>query len=354
MGPSPRQHQPAGAPACALPIAVSMGDPKGIGPDIALMSWRERQRHALPTFVLYGDPEVLEGRARALGLDVPTRTLASLAEAAGAFSAALPVWPVPIAAAGTAGQDRATVAAIETAVAAVSAGEALAVVTNPIVKRTLDLSELAYPGHTAFLAELAVRHGAASRPLPVMMLVAEELKVVPATVHIPLAAVPRTLTRPLLAATLRITAAALTHDFGIARPRIAVAGLNPHAGEGGQIGREEMDLIKPAIDEVAGDGVAVSGPYSADTLFHAKARIAYDAAVAMYHDQALIPIKTLAFDRGVNVTLGLPFVRTSPDHGTAFALAGTGKAHPGSFIAALRVADAIGRRRAAARSAARP
>jgi 4-hydroxythreonine-4-phosphate dehydrogenase len=236
----------------------------------------------------------------------------------------------------------------------VTAGEALAIVTNPIVKRTLDRAELPYPGHTEFLAELALRHGTASRPLPVMMLVAEELKVVPATVHIPLAAVPRALTRQGLADTLRITAAALVGDFGIARPRIAVAGLNPHAGEGGRIGREEIEVIKPAIDAVAAEGIVVTGPHSADTLFHLEARTAYDAAVAMYHDQALLPIKTLAFDRGVNVTLGLPFVRTSPDHGTAFALAGTGKARAGSFIAALQLADAIGRRRAGARTSTRP
>jgi len=187
-----------------------------------------------------------------------------------------------------------------------------------------------------------------------MMLAAEELKVVPATVHIPLSAVPRALTRALIVETVRITAAALVEDFGIATPRIAVAGLNPHAGEGGLIGSEEADVIAPAIAELTEAGVAVSGPHSADTLFHAEARATYDAAVAMYHDQALIPIKTLAFDRGVNVTLGLPFVRTSPDHGTAFALAGTGKARPGSFIAALLLAHELGTRRAAARATARP
>jgi len=334
-------------------MAVSMGDPKGIGPDIALMSWLERQRHALPNFIIYGDPDLLAQRARTLGLEVPIKTLTDPAEAGSVFAHALPVWPVQASAMGD--EDRAIVAAIEAAVAAVCAGEALAIVTNPIVKRTLDRVELPYPGHTEFLAELALRHGAAtSRPHPVMMLMAEELKVVPVTVHIPLAAVPRALTRQRLADTLRITAAALTGDFGIARPRIAVAGLNPHAGEGGRIGREEIEVIKPAIDAVAAEGIAVTGPYSADTLFHVEARTAYDVAVAMYHDQALVPLKTLAFDRGVNVTLGLPFVRTSPDHGTAFALAGTGKARPGSFIAALRLADAIGRRRAAARTSSRP
>jgi 4-hydroxythreonine-4-phosphate dehydrogenase len=183
-----------------------------------------------------------------------------------------------------------------------------------------------------------------------MMLAADELKVVPATVHIPLAAVPSALSIPVIADTLRITAAALAGDFGIARPRIVVAGLNPHAGEGGMIGDEEVTIIGPAIAEIAATGVDVSGPFSADTLFHAEARSTYDAVVAMYHDQALIPLKTLAFDRGVNVTLGLPFVRTSPDHGTAYALAGTGRARPGSFIAALEMAAALGLRRAAARN----
>jgi 4-hydroxythreonine-4-phosphate dehydrogenase len=187
-----------------------------------------------------------------------------------------------------------------------------------------------------------------------MMLVAEELKVVPATVHIPLAAVPAALTRPLLLETVRITAAALAGDFGIERPRIAIAGLNPHAGEGGLIGTEERDVIAPAVAELAAEGIAVAGPHSADTLFHAEARATYDAAIAMYHDQALIPLKTLAFDRGVNVTLGLPFVRTSPDHGTAYALAGTGNARPCSFIAALRLAAELGARRAKAAGTPRP
>jgi 4-hydroxythreonine-4-phosphate dehydrogenase len=186
-----------------------------------------------------------------------------------------------------------------------------------------------------------------------MLLAAAELKVVPATVHIPIAAVPARLTSSLLVATMRTTAAALASDFGIARPRLAVCGLNPHAGEDGLIGGEEKAIIRPAIAEVAAEGVAVSGPFPADTLFGPEARRGYDAAIAMYHDQALIPIKTLAFDRGVNVTLGLPFVRTSPDHGTAFALAGTGRANPGSFIAALRLAEELGLRRRERAAAAR-
>jgi 4-hydroxythreonine-4-phosphate dehydrogenase len=325
-----------------------MGDPAGIGPDITLTAWSERARHALPPFVLYGDPGVLAERARTLGLAVPIRPVAGATEAAAAFAAALPVWPVPIAQPGIEASDAAVVAAIEAATAAVVLGDALALVTNPIVKRSLSQPGLAYPGHTEFLADLAQRHGAAARPRPVMMLASGELKVVPATVHIPLSAVAQTLTRPLLEETIRITAAALSSDFGIARPRIAVAGLNPHAGEGGLIGREEVELIAPVVAGLAAAGMAVTGPHSADTLFHAEARRSYDAAVTMYHDQALIPLKTLAFDSGVNVTLGLPFVRTSPDHGTAFALAGTGKARATSFIAALGLAAEIGRRRRAA------
>jgi 4-hydroxythreonine-4-phosphate dehydrogenase len=343
MTASPRDGRPFD-PAAA-PIAATMGDPAGIGPDIALMSWLERSRLGLPPFALYGDPRLLQERARALGMQVPLVTVAAPGDAVQAFAYALPVMPVRSAGEQDYG-DAAIVAAIERATQAVMAGEALAVLTNPITKRTLSMAHLPYPGHTEFLAELAARH-TGSRPRPVMMLVADELKVVPATVHIPLAAATRTLSRSLLLEIVRIAATGLTCDFGIARPRIAVAGHNPHAGEGGLIGREEIDVIAPAIAELAAEGLAVTGPHAADTLFHAEARRTYDAVVAMYHDQALIPLKTLAFDRGVNVTLGLPFVRTSPDHGTAFALAGTGKARPGSFVAALQLAARLGRRRRA-------
>jgi len=352
MTASPRDGRHPDPRAAETPIAVTMGDPAGIGPDIALMSWLERSRLRLPTFVVYGDPQVLQERARALGVRVPIATVAGPSDGFGAFADELPIVPVPISA-GQGGGDAAIVAAIERATEAVMSGEALALLTNPIAKRTLNLAQLPYPGHTEFLAELAARRGG-SRPRPVMMLVAEELKVVPATVHIPLAAAAKTLTRSLLVEIIGIAAAGLTGDFGIERPRIAVTGLNPHAGEGGLIGREEIDVIAPAIAELAAKGLAVTGPHAADTLFHAEARSTYDAVVAMYHDQALIPLKTLAFDRGVNVTLGLPFVRTSPDHGTAFALAGTGKARPGSFVAALQLADQLGRRRAEAAGATRP
>lgn len=346
MQPAPRAGHASGL---ALPLAVTLGDPAGIGPDITLASWHARRQHGLPAFAVYGDAQALKDRARALGLDIPITAIASLHETSGVFPDALPVRHLPAYGSGDAG----IVATIEDATGAVLAGEALALVTNPIAKKSLQSISLEYPGHTAFLGQLASRHHGGRRFHPTMMLVADELKVVPATVHIPIAAVARTLTRALVAQTIRITAAALAQDFGIDNPRIAVAGLNPHAGEGGLIGTEELDIIGPAIAEVAASGIAVAGPLSADTLFHAEARTAYDAAVAMYHDQALIPLKTLAFDRGVNVTLGLPFVRTSPDHGTAFDLAGTGRARPDSFIAALRLAATLGTRRAASLLASR-
>jgi 4-hydroxythreonine-4-phosphate dehydrogenase len=318
-----------------------MGDPAGIGLDVTLLAWTRRAQLAGLTFALFGDADALGARARRLGIAVPIQPVASLREAAAAFASALPV--VALSRAGL-GQTS-IVAAIEEATRAVVGGEALAVVTNPITKRALAQAELPYPGHTEFLALLAQRHWGGVKPRPVMMMVGPGLKVVPATVHIPLAAVATTLTRQSLIETIRITAAALTRDFGIERPRLAVAGLNPHAGEAGMLGREELELIEPVIAELAAQGLAIFGPHAADTLFNAEARATYDAAIAMYHDQALIPLKTLAFDSGVNVTLGLPFVRTSPDHGTAFAIAGTGKARPDSLLAALRLAGELAQRR---------
>ena len=342
-----------GAPEQQPPVAVTIGDPAGIGPDITLAAWSERARLALPPFALFGDPAVIEARARRLGLSVPIAPIAALRDAPTAFAKALPVVPVGRGRATSTG-DALVLGAIEEAVQAVLAGQALALLTNPATKKTLQAPGLAYPGHTELLATLAARHLQGGPFRPVMMLAADELKVVPATVHIPLAAVPGTLTRELLLATIRTVATALAQDFGIASPRLAVCGLNPHAGEGGMIGGEDEAVVAPAIATAAAEGIAVTGPHAADTLFHSEARDAYDAAIAMYHDQALIPLKTLAFDRGVNVTLGLPFVRTSPDHGTAIALAGTGKARAGSFIAALRLAHELGLRRAKARAAPRP
>jgi 4-hydroxythreonine-4-phosphate dehydrogenase len=243
----------------------------------------------------------------------------------------------------------AIIGAIEAAVASVMRGEASAVVTNPIAKHVLKSAAFPFPGHTEFLGALAERHtGKPARP--VMMLVSHDLRVVPLTVHCALADVPQAITRPLIFETVRTTYAALRRDFGISAPRIWVAGLNPHAGEEGTMGREEVDTIGPAIADLRAEGLSVSGPYSADTLFHAAARRGYDAVIAMYHDQALIPLKTIGFDEGVNVTLGLPFVRTSPDHGTAFDIAGQGRASPSSFIEALKLASAIAAARAASPS----
>ncbi len=343
------------------PIAVTLGDPRGIGPDITLAGWRARLAHALHPFAVYGDPDVLRDRARTLGFDVPVTTITRPGEASGLFAEALPVLPLRPTAGGPApsqsgaedqerARDRRIVAAIEAAVDAALRGDALAVVTNPIAKRSLGSVALDYPGHTAFLGLLAARWTGNDAIRPVMMLASDKLKVVPATVHIALAAVPRMLTQALIVETGRITLRALEEDFGLARARLAVAGLNPHAGEDGLIGSEEAKIIAPAIAQLQAEGLTVTGPHSADSMFHATARARYDAALAMYHDQALIPLKTLAFDRGVNVTLGLPFVRTSPDHGTAFALAGTGNARPDSFIAALQLAAELGGRRAARRA----
>src|SRR5262245_36851544 len=341
------------------PMAVTLGDPAGIGPDITLMSWCAREAHGLFPFAVYGNVQVLRARARALGLEVPIVSICHIEEAAQRFSKALPVIhpvagkdaSVPRGAASD--QDDEIVAAIEDATNAALTGAALALVTNPIAKKSLQRIPLDYPGHTAFLGQLAARYTGDDTIRPVMMLAAPELRVVPATVHIPIAAVPRRLTRALIVETGRITARALAEDFGVPAPRIAVAGLNPHAGEDGLIGTEEADTVAPAIAELRREGLNVTGPHSADSLFHEEARRSYDAAIAMYHDQALIPIKTLAFDRGVNVPLGLPFVRTSPDHGTAYALARTGRARPDSLVAALQLAAELGRRRAAAHALAR-
>ena len=326
------------------PLALTLGDPAGIGPDITLLAWLARTREALPAFALLGDPDLMATRAAGLGLEVPIARIAALGEASQFFADALPVLPIPLGAPVRPGvPDVASVPAvqrsIEEAVRLALAGEAAAVVTNPISKATLYRGGFTFPGHTEYLASLAKGDDAA--PFPVMMLVGADLRAVPVTIHIPLKDVPAALSQDLILATIEITARDLSRLFGIARPRIAVAGLNPHAGEEGSLGREEIEIVAPAIAAARAKGIDVTGPHPADTLFHAAARKTYDAAITMYHDQALIPVKTLAFDTGVNVTLGLPFIRTSPDHGTAFGLAGTGKASPASLIAALRLAAAM-------------
>jgi 4-hydroxythreonine-4-phosphate dehydrogenase len=348
MGQEPDRRRP-------LPLAVSMGDPAGIGLEITLKAWSERRDNGVGAFVLFGDPEAAAERARMLGLAVPITPVATAAAAIDVFGSALPIKPVacrvrPRVGEPDAANAAAIIAAIEEATAAIVHHEAAAVVTNPIAKHIIGSSDFPYAGHTPFLGALAERHHPGKRFRPVMMLAADALRVEPLTVHCPLASVPSAITRALIFETVRITYEALKRDFSIDAPRIAVTGLNPHAGEEGTIGREEIDVIAPAIADLRAEGLWVTGPHPADTLFHTSARRTYDAAIAMYHDQALIPFKTIAFDTGVNVTLGLPFVRTSPDHGTAFDIAREGRASPLSFVESLKLASAI----AAARTASTP
>ena len=332
-----------GSPLAMAPLAVTMGEPAGIGPDITLAAWRQRATLNLPPFVVLGCAGTLRARARQLVLDVDVASVGTLREGTALFARALPVLSIatlPAVQPGTPNPEtaHATIAAIETAVDLVKQGEASAIVTNPIAKSVLYAAGFRHPGHTEFLAELAQRHWG-TPVLPVMMIASDLLRVVPLTIHVPLAEVPGRLTAQLLIDTVRVTAAGLARDFGLHKPRIAVAGLNPHAGEGGTIGTEDQRIIVPAIAALQAEGLAVTGPHPADTLFHPAARARYDVVIGMYHDQVLVPAKTLAFDTGVNVTLGLPFVRTSPDHGTAFDIAGTGRASPQSLIAALHMAQ---------------
>ncbi|NLS03057.1 4-hydroxythreonine-4-phosphate dehydrogenase PdxA [Rhizobium sp. P32RR-XVIII] len=328
------------------PLALTQGDPAGIGPDIALMAWLRRRELGLPPFFLIGDPDVLLVRARQLDLSVAIAE-ASAATAADVFVDALPVLPVAAGVQVAAGEPHVatapgTIAAIETAVSLVLKGEAAGVVTNPIAKSVLYEAGFKFPGHTEFLADLAAR--ATGKPVrPVMMLAGPKLRAIPVTIHIPIKDVPQALSGELIAETCRIAHADLRQRFGIERPRLAVAGLNPHAGESGTMGREDEDIIYPAIELLRSEGIDAIGPLPADTMFHDEARARYDVAICMYHDQALIPAKALGFDDSVNVTLGLPFVRTSPDHGTAFGIAGKGIAREQSLIAALKLAAQLSR-----------
>jgi 4-hydroxythreonine-4-phosphate dehydrogenase len=322
------------------PLAVTIGEPAGIGAEIALMAWQQRRRHALPPFYLIGDAGHLAERAKLLG-DIPI-TETDPAAAVATFDRALPVVPLGQTITAKPGHPDATsapaaIASIRRAVNDVLSGASAAVVTNPIAKSVLYGSGFTDPGHTEFLAKLAQE--SAGKPFrPVMMLWSDDLAVVPVTIHVPLKDVPKLLTTTLVVETARIVARELTSRFGVAKPRLVIAGLNPHAGEGGTIGTEEADVVAPAIAQLVAEEIDVRGPLPADTMFHQAARETYDAALCMYHDQALIPIKMLAFDRAVNITLGLPFVRTSPDHGTAFDIAGTGRADPSSLIAAIKLA----------------
>ena len=336
-------------PALA-PLALTMGEPAGIGGEIALKAWTRRSD--LPPFFLIDDPDRLAALARAFGIACPVAAIRTPAEARDVFGAALPVlrptMPVPSVVLGQPSPASAAsvVGAIDQAVAFVKSGAAAAMVTNPIQKATLQNSGFAFPGHTEYLGHLAgVRD-------PVMMLLIEGLKVVPVTVHVALKDVAASLSTAAIMHCARVTAAALKRDFDVHHPRLAVAALNPHAGEKGKMGLEEASVIAPAIAQLRAEGIDVAGPAPADTLFHAEARRGYDAAICMYHDQALIPLKTLDFAGGVNITLGLPFVRTSPDHGTACDIAAQGIADPSSLLAAIKTAGAVAARRARERTTA--
>ena len=314
-----------------LPVALSCGEPAGVGPELAARAWAEL-RDRLPVFLI--------GDAGHLPADTPQVRIQDPADAVSAMSRGLPVLHRDFGPPVTPGVARAAHAqgvidAIAEGVSLVMAGQARALCTAPIHKQALaEGAGFAYPGHTEYLAALA------GVDRVVMMLASPALRVVPVTIHIGLAEVPAALTPDLLEDTIRITHQGLIQRFSLSSPRVAVAGLNPHAGEGGRMGREEIEVITPVLDRLRADGLQIAGPMSADTMFHDAARGRYDVAVCMYHDQALIPIKTLDFDRGVNVTLGLPFLRTSPDHGTAFDIAGKGVANPASLIAALEMAGA--------------
>jgi len=332
----------------AKPLALTSGEPAGIGPDITIKAWLRREELKLPAFYLLGDPNSLRARTKALGLDVRVAEIRP-EDACDAFAQALPVVAAGRAATARPGEPDGTsagaaMASIRQAVSDVMAGRASAVVTNPIAKSVLYRAGFRHPGHTEYLAELAAT--ASHTPQPVMMLWSEALAVVPVTIHVSLHDALAQLSSDLIVSTARIVVAGLKARFGLAHPRIAVSGLNPHAGEDGSLGSEEKTIVAPAVELLHAEGIEIRGPLPADTMFHEAARRTYDCAICMYHDQALIPIKTLAFEDAVNVTLGLPFIRTSPDHGTAFDIAGTGKANPSSLIAALRLAARM--------SAARP
>jgi len=329
------------------PLALTLGEPAGIGPDITFAAWRRRAEFGLAPFYLLADPAFVARRAERIAPDVTIAVVEPQAAGA-AFETALPVVDIGVTVSAEPGHpDRssapAALTAIRRAVADVYRGVASAIVTNPIAKNVLYRSGFAEPGHTEYLGKL-VEEATGVAVRPVMMLWSPELAVVPVTIHLALKDVVARLTTDLIVETGRIVARDLRDRFDIARPRLAIAGLNPHAGEDGALGDEDQSVVRPAVERLRSEGIDVRGPLPADSLFHEAARASYDVALAMYHDQALIPIKTLAFDHAVNVTLGLPFVRTSPDHGTAFDIAGTGRADPASLIAALQLAARLSSR----------
>jgi 4-hydroxythreonine-4-phosphate dehydrogenase len=336
-----------------LPLALTLGEPAGIGPDIALLAWQRRERCG-GAFLVIGDRECLARRARLIGLDVPLAMIAVPGEAAAVFERALPILDAPLEAQPVPGVPDPTAAAavigaIETAVMLALDRAVAGIVTNPIHKDALYRAGFAHQGHTDFLAHLARQAGHTAEP--VMMLSAGSLRTVPLTVHIPLKDVAGAISEDLILRQARVVARELSGLIGdrpgkMGPARIAVAGLNPHAGENGAIGTEERDIIAPAVAKLQSEGLDVTGPLSADTLFHDEVRGRFDVYLCMYHDQALIPVKTVGFHEGVNTTLGLPFVRTSPDHGTALGLAGSGKANPSSLLCALKLARQLAAARA--------
>jgi 4-hydroxythreonine-4-phosphate dehydrogenase len=323
------------------PIAVTMGEPGGIAPDITIRAWLKLRRSFPRGFFVIGDVDVLEARAEMLGEAVRFAPIEGAGDAARAFGEALPVMSHPMARRPEPGHAdpanaEAVTGAIERAVKLSLAGDAGAMVTNPIHKKVLYSAGFRHTGHTDFIAALARAQGHEAKP--VMMLAAPGLRTVPLTVHIPLREVAAGLTSAMIEEQTLVVNADLKRYFGIAAPRIAVTGLNPHAGEGGALGEEERSIITPAIDSLLRRGLIVEGPVPADSAFHEEARSRFDVVICMFHDQALIPVKTIGFHEGVNATLGLPFIRTSPDHGTALSLAGTGRANPMSLISALALA----------------
>ena len=324
------------------PLVLTMGEPAGVGPEITAAAWEALRHDPSCCFALLGDAGYWQQRNPGLAL----ARIEEPAQAASRFADALPVLHRPLAEAPQAGAIHPAtapqvIAAIDEAVEMAFAGEVSGIVTNPINKDALYQAGFRHQGHTDYLAHLSARHG---KPVQeVMMLVAEDLRAIPVTVHIPLKDVPQALTAEQIIAQARVTAADLKRCFGIEQPRLAFTGLNPHAGENGAMGREEIDIIIPALKQLAAEGYRVAGPLPADTAFHAEARAQYDAILCMYHDQALIPVKTLDFHGGINVSLGLPFIRTSPDHGTALGIAGRHIANPRSLIAALRLASRMAR-----------
>jgi 4-hydroxythreonine-4-phosphate dehydrogenase len=327
-------------PLTSKPLALTSGEPAGIGPDIAIAAWLRRNELELPPFYLLGDRAFIADRAKILGWQIELAD-AGPEDASAAFAKALPVVATGEIATARPGRPdetsaNAALSSIRQAVDHVRAGRAGAVVTNPIAKSVLYRAGFRHPGHTEFLAELAANGGRV--PQPVMMLWSPTLAVVPVTIHLSLREALAQLSTDLIVATARIAVADIKVRFGLAHPRLVVSGLNPHAGEDGSLGTEDIAIVTPAVEVLRREGIDVRGPLPADTMFHAAARKTYDCAICMYHDQALIPIKTIAFEDAVNVTLGLPFIRTSPDHGTAFDIAGTGKANPSSLVAALRLA----------------